>query len=98
MKITKDFTIILFILSIFSIGFTQDSELFDDYQQLLPRGKIPAIVNPEYVTANEAKISDSTWVLGIMISGQARAFSLNLLNNHEIVNDKIDSISYAAVW
>ena len=98
MKSRKYFMILFFIIWMFRIGFTQEKELFDDYQQLLPRGGIPAIVNPEYVTANEAQISDSTWVLGVLINGHARAFSLNLLNNHEIVNDKIDTVSYAAVW
>jgi len=98
MKSRKYFMILFFIIWMFRIGFTQEKELFDDYQQLLPRGGIPAIINPEYVTADEAQISDSTWVLGVMIGGHSRAFSLNLLNHHEIVNDKIDTVSYAAVW
>ena len=76
----------------------QDRELFDDFRQILPRGGIPAIVNPDYASADTAKISDTSWVLGVVINGQSRAFSLNLLNNFEVVNDKIDSVSYAAVW
>jgi hypothetical protein len=37
-------------------------------------------------------------VLGVVIDGQARAFSLNLLNHHEVVNDQIGQTPYAAVW
>ncbi len=48
--------------------------------------------------AKDADISDNSWVLGIVINGQARAYSLNLLNQHEIVNDVIDTTAFAAVW
>jgi hypothetical protein len=46
--------------------------------------------------AGEADISDETWILGIVLNGQARAYSLNLLNDHEIVNDVIDTTAFAA--
>ena len=70
----------------------------DGYEQILPRGKIAAISNPTYVTASEATIRDEAWVLGLLIDGQARAFSLALLNNHEVVNDTIGGTDFAAVW
>jgi hypothetical protein len=76
-------------------GFAQEKEIFEDFQQILPRGGIPAIINPKYVTAEEA---DDTWVLGVVINDQPRAYSLNLLNHHEIVNDLIDTTVFAAVW
>ena len=78
--------------------FAQDKDLFSKYEQILERGGIPAIVNPTYVTAEEASIGADTWILGIVINGQARAYSLNLLNHHEVVNDNIDTTSFAAVW
>ena len=71
---------------------------FADYEQILPRGAIAAITEPEYVTADQAKIDDDSYVLGVVIDGQPRAYSLNLLNNHEVVNDKIGDLAYAAVW
>ncbi len=78
--------------------FAQEEDLFKQFRQLLPRGGIPAIINPTYVIATEADISDNTWILGIEIDGQARAYSLNLLNHHEIVNDAINKTVFAAVW
>lgn len=67
-------------------------------EQLLPRGGIPAVFDPVFVEADKAEISDDAWVLGVIIDGMARAYSLNLLNRHEIVNDRIGEKSFAAVW
>jgi len=97
---TVKFGIILSIALLISsdLVVAQDKELFDDFQQILPRGGIPAIINPVYVSAEEASIKDNTWVMGVVINNQARAYSLNLLNHHEIVNDVIDTAVFAAVW
>jgi len=96
---TKGFYVLVFVYLINSPElFSQDDDLFTQYKQILPRGGIPAIVNPVYVSAEEAFINDETWVLGVMIEGQPRAYSLNLLNHHEIVNDQIDTTFFAAVW
>jgi hypothetical protein len=67
-------------------------------EQLLPRGQIAAIVNPEFVTAAEAGLPDDAWILGVAIDGKAKAYSLNLLNSHEVVNDRTGETAYAAVW
>ena len=99
MKIWK-ISLFVFTISFFSYDTisAQEKELFGDFQQILPRGGIPAIINPVYVTAEEASIDDDTWVRGVIIGNQARAYSLNLLNHHEIVNDVIDTTAFAAVW
>ncbi len=68
------------------------------YRQILPRGRLAAIDKPTYVPASEAKLSETTWVLGVVVDGQARAYSLNLLNAHEVVNDAIGDTNFAAVW
>ncbi len=68
------------------------------YEQILPRGQIPAIFSPQYVPAGQADIDDDAWILGVVINGQARAYSLRLLNQHEIVNDRIGDTAFAAVW
>lgn len=67
-------------------------------EQLLPRGRIAAVFEPKFVGAAEAEIPDDAWILGVAIDGQARAYSLNLLNSHEVVNDRIGEKSFAAVW
>jgi hypothetical protein len=68
------------------------------FQQIIPRGQIASVDEPRFVPAAKARLSPEAWVLGISIDGQARAYSLNLLNRHEIVNDAIGEKSFAAVW
>jgi len=75
-----------------------EEELPPGVEQLLPRGRIAAVFEPEFVSAGEAEIADDAWVLGVVVNGSARAYSLNLLNKHEIVNDKIGNSAFAAVW
>lgn len=75
-----------------------DEELPPGVEQILPRGGIPAIFDPTFVTAESAEIADDAWILGVEVDGEARAYSLNLLNHHEVVNDKIGERSFAAVW
>ena len=78
--------------------FAADSELPDDFRQLIPRGRIASVDNPTFVPASEAEISDDAWVLGVEIDGEAKAYSLNLLNHHEIINDRFGETPVAAVW
>ena len=76
----------------------QQQDVPEGYVQILQRGTIPAIDDPVYVPAAEAQIRDQAWVLGVVIEGQARAYSLELLNSHEVVNDTIGDTDFAAVW
>ncbi len=73
-------------------------DLPDEFEQLVPRGYIPAIDDPQFVDAAEAEIDDEAWVLGVVIDGEAKAYSLNLLNRHEVVNDRFGDRPVAAVW
>jgi hypothetical protein len=70
----------------------------EGFKQILPRGRIAAIDKPKFVPAAKARIGGDAWVLGAVIEGQPRAFSLALLNSHEIVNDRVGHTPYAAVW
>lgn len=70
----------------------------DTFKQIIPRGMIASVDEPVFVTAKEAEISDDAWIFGVEIDGIAKAYSLNLLNSHEVINDKIGERSFAAVW
>ena len=76
----------------------QSTDVPDGVNMLLARGGIPAVFEPRFVAAGEADISDDAWVLGVVINGEARAYSLNLLNHHEVVNDYFGDLPVAAVW
>lgn len=67
-------------------------------EMLMGRGGIPAIFEPVFVAAADAEIPDDAWIFGVEIGGVAKAYSLNLLNHHEVVNDESEGQPFAAVW
>ena len=75
--------------------FGQNAEVDEDalappgFQRVLERGRIASIDKPEFVTASEAEVAADSWMLGVLIEGEARAYSLSLLNHHEVVNDVV---------
>jgi len=73
-----------------------------DYEiiTLLPRDAIPAILEPEFLTAEEAEqeYEEDELVLGIEINGEARAYSIPHLSSREIVNDTVGGRRIAATW
>ena len=70
----------------------------DAIQTLLPFDAIPAIKNPQFVAANEAKLGDNAPVIGVSFNGEHHAYSIYLLNGHEIVNDVVGGVKIATTW
>lgn len=68
------------------------------FKQIIPRGRIASVDAPRFVPAEKARVPPEAWILGVVVEGQVRAYSLNLLNRHEIVNDQIGNKTFAAVW
>lgn len=93
-------TVLVLALLVFAVRSVAESPsgLPLGVQQILPRGGIPAIFEPEFVPASDAEIPDGAWVLGVEVDGVAKAYSLNLLNRHEVVNDQFGDRPLAAVW
>jgi len=73
---------------------------------LLPYDAIPAIFNPQFISAAEASDPDQRSslyrsdekILGIEINGDARAYSVPMLSRHEVVNDTVGGIPVAVTW
>jgi len=72
----------------------------DEMFTLLPPDGIPAILDPEYVTGEEAaaQMSSAEHVMGMAIEGDAVCWSTWQLDHHEIVNDVFDGVAIAASW
>ncbi len=68
--------------------------------ELLPPDGIPAIINPEFYSVEEADLEydPNEMVLGISINGDTRAYSTLLLDSHEIVNDEVGDRKIAVTW
>ncbi len=97
----KSFCIIT-VLSLLAIDFAQIRYAGvykkEELQNVLPRDAIPAIKNPEYVSADGAGLDDDELVIGITINGESRAYSVYLMNHHEVVNDRIGDTAFAVTW
>ena len=67
---------------------------------LLGFDAIPAILNPDLVTAPEAEdwMGSDEQVLGLSINGDHRAYSVPMLSRHEIVNDVVGGVPVAVTW
>lgn len=67
---------------------------------VLPFDSIPAILDPQFVSAEEADGSyqPDEKVLGVSINGDHRAYSVPLLSTHEIVNDTVGGKKIAITW
>ena len=64
-----------------------------------PRDGIPAIDHPQFVRVKEAGfLQAEDRVLGIVISGKAKAYPIKILNWHEIVNDKINETHFMITY
>jgi hypothetical protein len=72
----------------------------DPIYRLLPPNAIPAILNPEYVSGEEAdnQMQDTEPVLGLIMNGREMAYSLWQLDAHEIVNDVVNDVPIAVTW
>ncbi len=68
--------------------------------KVLEPGAIPAIENPTFVTgaAADKQMKPEEPVIGVVIDGEAHAYSLWQLDAHEIVNDEIQGTAFAATW
>ena len=67
---------------------------------LLGFDAIPAILNPDFITADEAErwMDADEQVLGLSINGDNRAYSVRMLSRHEIVNDVVGGVPVAVTW
>jgi len=65
---------------------------------VLPKDNIRAVWEPQFVAAGDANMPPDALVIGVVFGGEAHAYSINLLDGHEIVNDVVGGERIAATW
>lgn len=67
---------------------------------LLPKDGIRSIDDPQLVSAAEAArdMADAEFVIGLSIDGDTRAYPINVLSRHEIVNDVVGGQPVAVTY
>lgn len=85
-------------------GSPAPTDTFDptDYEivTLLPFDANPSIDEPRFYDAQEADREYEQYeiVIGVVVDGEARAYPIDLLSRHEIVNDTIAGHPIAVTW
>lgn len=83
-------------------GFDLTNSLIPEDQILQggpPRDGIPSIDKPKFVNAGDAGfLKPKDRVIGIHINGEPRAYPINILNWHEIVNDTIQGRAVSVTY
>lgn len=105
---------ICLMISLFAVAHAQETEkkegrpepevygVFqgDEMYTLLAPNDIPAIMEPEFLTGEEAaaQMSPDEWVMGMADDDDAVCWSTWQLDHHEIVNDEFAGAAIAATW
>jgi len=64
-----------------------------------PKDGIPAILNPKFVTGENASfLKASDQVIAVKIGNENRAYPIKILNHHEVVNDTVGGVPIAVTF
>lgn len=65
-----------------------------------PRDGIPALLDPQFISAKEAadSLKPGDKVIGVSMGGEARAYPIRILNYHELANDRIGDTPLLVSW
>lgn len=72
----------------------------DQLKYGLGREWFPALIDPEFISREEADASflDRALVLAVSINGEARIYPLSTLKQYEVVNDKVGGVPVCAAY
>ena len=94
----KNYMLILILLLAATACARAEDYSDDKIRTLLPFDAIPAITEPQFVSARAAKLDAAAPVIGVNFNDESHAYSLYLLNGHEIVNDVVGGMNIATTW
>ncbi|MBI2972637.1 MAG: DUF3179 domain-containing protein [Armatimonadetes bacterium] len=66
--------------------------------RVLTKDDILPVYDPKFVPASEARIQPDELVLGLKLNGDARAYSITVLNGREMVNDVVGGVPVLVTW
>ena len=73
---------------------------FDEITSVVPRDGIPAIDKPAFISPKQAEawLGDQEPVISFVLNGDAKAYPLQILTWHEIVNDEVGGTPVAVTF
>ena len=97
----RDVTIVTVPFSTSPLDVSQDGDVrLLDMITLLRKDAIPAILEPQFASPQSAEkhMTDTEQVIGVFINGDARAYPIEILSDHEIVNYVVGGEPIAVTW
>lgn len=83
-------------ISFVSTGFQLNNAIVPQSEILSggpPKDGIPAILEPKFIDSENTRfLNPDDQVIGMVIEGEAKAYPLNILTWHEVVNDTVGEI------
>lgn len=75
-------------------------ELVARLQTAVVRDGIPAILDPHFVPPESVppEFRDTELVMGMSLNGESKAYPIDILSHHEIVNDVVGGVPVAVTW
>lgn len=70
----------------------------EGFRQLLRRDDIEPIYHPTFVSADEIDWEPETLIVGVALDGEAKAYPVNFMNIHEMINDRIAGTPILVSW
>ncbi len=77
---------------------TAGEPLPEGFRQLLPRDGIQPIYDPQFTSAAAVDWPGETQVIGVAAGGEAKAYPVSFLDQHEMVNDFIAGDPILVTW
>ena len=90
--------ILVSVLALPHLACGQEPDIQSQIHTVLPQDAIPAIFNPEFVPVAKADVHKDAPMIAVSIKGEHHAYSMYLLNRHEIVNDVVGGEPVATTW
>ena len=59
---------------------------------------IPPLNYPPFVPWSQARLNDQTYVIGVSINGESKAYPIEVLNFREMVNDTVGGVPVLVTW
>lgn len=69
-------------------------------RQVVPRDRFPVLFDPPMKGVREADeaLEDDELVIGVFLGGKAKAYPVQVMGVHELVNDVCGEVPIAASW
>jgi hypothetical protein len=68
------------------------------FDPLLPFDAIPPVYDPNFLPTDEIQYKDEELVIGVVLNGEAKAYSITVLRSREMVNDELAGIPILVTW